>query len=154
MKKNLIKTARQLIPPSLTQSNEFAEKCDTIAAKATNTLLVRKDLDKLIGKGNKDMAADNNRNFARFMTALFTDYSPEVFVDTVLWVYTAYRSHGFQTTYWATNLNIWMDHLKTDLSKEAFSEIYPFYNWLIINIPIFSKMTDETVSGTPKDIHH
>ena len=76
------------------------------------------------------------------MASLFLDYEPEVFVDTVLWVFRAYRSHGFQTTYWAANLNLWVDLLKKDLTPEAFEEIYPFYNWLIVNIPAFVKLTD------------
>jgi len=92
------------------------------------------------------MAEDNNRNFPRFMTSLFLDYKPEVIVETVLWVFRAYRSHGFQTTYWAANLNIWVELLKKELTPEAFKEIYPFYNWLIVNIPVFVSITDTDLS--------
>jgi hypothetical protein len=106
----------------------------------------RTDLEKLIGKGNQCMAEDNNRNFARFMESLFYNYRPDVFVETVLWVFRAYRSHGFQTTYWPANLNTWIENLKKTLSPEAFNAIYPFYNWLIVNIPIFVKLSDEQIS--------
>ena len=149
MKEDLLKTARQLIPPAPEHAGEFSQKCEAVAVQGCHVLFKRKDLDKLIGENNEDMAGDNNRNFARFMNALFSDYSPEVFVDTVLWVYRAYRSHGFQTTYWATNLNIWVDLLRQELSEEAFSQIYPYYNWLIVNIPIFTKLTDAPLTGCP-----
>lgn len=154
MKDKLLKTAQKLTPPQTQYLQEFSNKCDMIAEKGSIQLAGRKDLDKLIGENNFSMAEDNNRNFARFMDALFTEYSPEVFVDTVLWVFRAYRSHGFQTTYWAANLNIWVDILKEELSKKAFEQIYPFYNWLIINIPTFTNLTDCDVPDIPADIQH
>jgi hypothetical protein len=125
---------------------EFSRKRDELAAMGNQTLTDLSDLEKLVGEGNRQMAEDNNRNFARFMESMFSDYNAEVLVDTVLWVFSAYRSHGFQTTYWAANLNVWMDMLKQELSTEAFDALYPYYNWLIVNIPIFVKLTDEAIS--------
>jgi hypothetical protein len=81
------------------------------------------------------------------MESMFADYKPNVFLETVLWVFRAYRTHGFHSTYWAANLNIWVDMLKEDLSEQAFKEIYPFYDWLIVNIPIFVKLTDSELTG-------
>ena len=77
------------------------------------------------------------------MLSIFTDFNPKVLVEKVLWVFRAYRSHGFQTTYWAANLNIWVDLIRQELSESAYNEIYPFYNWLIVNIPVFVKLSDE-----------
>lgn len=142
MKKAILKTARLLKQPGNASMQDFRIKWENLSAKGTQMLMARPDIEKLIGKGNENMAEDNNRNFPRFMASLFLDYEPEVFVDTVLWVFRAYRSHGFQTTYWAANLNLWVDLLKKDLTPEAFEEIYPFYNWLIVNIPAFVKLTD------------
>ncbi len=147
MKASLIKTARDLKAPPETAALEFAQKQEHLAALGTRTLNQRPDLEKLVGPGNPSMAEDNNRNFARFMTALFSDYDPEVFVDTVLWVFRAYRSHGFHTTYWAANLNIWTDMLKIELTPETFDALYPFYNWLIIHIPAFTRLTDDAVAA-------
>ena len=154
MKEKLLKTARELTAPDPDHARQFSSMCDAMAAQGSITLSKREDLARLIGTKNFSMAEDNNRNFARFMDSLFSDYSPDVFVDTVLWVFRAYRSHGFQTTYWATNLNIWVDMLKDRLPGEAFNQIYPFYNWLIINIPIFTSLTDEDVPESPLDISH
>ena len=143
MKENLLRSAGRLVPPEKKFVEEFSKIRDELVAKGNVTLSQRDDLEKLIGKDNLSMAEDNNRNFARFMEALFIEYSPEVFVETVLWVFNAYRSHGFNVTYWAANLNIWLQNLENNISREAYTQIYPFYNWLIVNIPIFTKLTDQ-----------
>jgi hypothetical protein len=146
MKKKLLETASMLTQPQESAVQEFSRKRDELAAMGNQTMADRPDLEKLVGEGNRQMAEDNNRNFARFMESMFLDYDAEVLVDTVLWVFRAYRSHGFQTTYWAANLNVWVDMLRQELSKEAFDALYPYYNWLIVNIPIFVKLTDEAIS--------
>lgn len=147
MKKNLMETALHLVPPPVSALQEFSKMRDQLSAKGNRIMAQRPDLEKLVGHGNRQMAEDNNRNFARFMESLFTDFSPEVLVETVLWVFRAYRSHGFRTTYWAANLNIWVDMLRQDLSQESFEAVYPFYNWLIVNIPIFVRLTDKESAG-------
>ena len=151
MKEQLLKTAATLVQPPESAAAEFARKREELAARGNQTMAAREDLEKLVGKGNRQMAEDNNRNFARFMESMFQAYQPEVLVKTVLWVFRAYRSHGFHTTYWAANLNIWVDMLREELSTEAFSELYPFYNWLIVNIPVFVDLTDPAIDGTAPD---
>lgn len=148
MREHLLDTAIKLKPPEEGFYREFEGKWEQLAAMGTKALFDREDLDKLIGPGNQQMAADNNRNFPRFMLSLFTNYNPEVFVETVLWVFRAYRSHGFHTTYWAANLNLWVEMLKKELSPGAFGEIYPYYAWLIINIPVFTQLTDADPSSS------
>jgi len=139
----ILQSARKLNRPPETATAEFAGKRDQLSAMAGQKLIERPDVDKLIGQGNQQMAEDNNRNFARFMESVFTEYQPDVLVETVLWVFRAYRSHGFQTTYWATNLNIWVDLLKNQMSADTYQALYPFYHWLIVNIPIFVKLSDD-----------
>ena len=143
MKKKLLETASALNQPTETMTQEFSKKRDQLAAMGNEQMGQRPDLEKMLGGKNQQMAEDNNRNFARFMESIFNEYNPEVLVETVLWVFRSYRSHGFQTTYWAANLNIWVDAMKQELSQETFDGLYPFYNWLIVNIPIFVKLTDE-----------
>lgn len=157
MKEALLTKAQKLEPPAETAVREFEDKWEQIAAAGTRQLMARPDIEKLVGTGNEQMAEDNNRNFPRFMVSLFSDYQPAVFVETVLWVFRAYRSHGFQTTYWAANLNIWVDLLQKELSADAWTQIYPFYNWLIVNIPSFTAVTDTdlatSVSDSPDHLH-
>lgn len=157
MKDVLLSSAKRLEQPAETAIREFEAKWEQVAAAGTRMLMARPDLEKLVGKGNEQMAEDNNRNFPRFMLSLFSDYQPAVFVETVLWVFRAYRSHGFCTTYWAANLNIWVDLLQKELSADAWTQICPFYNWLIVNIPVFTAVTDTdlktSVSNNPDYLH-
>ena len=146
MKESLLKSANQLKQPKKAYVQEFSAKWEQLSAKGSQILALRSDVEKLVGKGNQQMAEDNNRNFPRFMESLFSNYAPEVFIETVLWVFRAYQAHGFHTTYWAANLNIWVDMLKEDLSAEAFEAIHPFYDWIIVNIPVFVKLADIEIS--------
>lgn len=146
MKENLMESAQKLIQPSDEVRQEFSANMEMFVAIGNKKLAARPDLDKLVGGENHEMAENNNGNFARFMESMFVQYDPKVLVETVLWVFTAYRSHGFHTTYWSANIDIWMQMLKKELSEESFTAISPFYNWLIVNIPIFVKLTDENIS--------
>jgi len=143
MKETIFETAGALKQPGVSSAQEFHLKWEDLSASGTQILMERPDVETLIGRGNQNMAQDNNRNFPRFMDALFLNYQPQILVETVLWVFRAYRSHGFATTYWAANLNIWVDLLKKELTPAAFEEIYPFYRWLIVNIPVFVRITDQ-----------
>lgn len=146
MKELLLESADALKQPEAGSAEEFAKKQDQLAAMGNQIMGQRSDLEKLVGPGNAQMAEDNNRNFVRFMTSMFTNYESKVLVETVLWVFRTYRSHGFRTTYWSANLNIWVDMLKRELSSDTFDAVHPFYNWLIVNIPVFTRLTDNHVS--------
>ncbi|MGD8846805.1 MAG: hypothetical protein PVI54_14890 [Desulfobacteraceae bacterium] len=147
MKEQLLKTASELSQPPDSATQEFSKKHEQLAEMGNQIMAGRSDVDKLVGgEVNQQMAEDNNRNFARFMASLFTDFNPKVLVETALWVFRAYRSHGFKTTYWAANLNIWVDMIRKELSKQSYEALYPYYNWLIVNIPIFVKLSDEALS--------
>ena len=143
MKEKLLETASRINQPSPSALDEFARKYEELALLGNQLIAQRADFEKLVGPGNQAMAEDNNRNFAKFMVSLLLDFSPTVLVETVLWVFRAYRSHGFQTIYWSANINIWLDMLREELSDETFASISPVYNWLIVNIPVFVKLTDE-----------
>lgn len=146
MKQKLLESARKLIQPSDKIQQEFSANRELFVATGNKNLAARPDLDKLVGAENHEMAENNNGNFALFMESMFVEYDSNTFVETVLWVFTAYRSHNFQTTYWSANLDIWTKMLKEGLSEEAFAEISPFYTWLIVNVPIFVKLTNENIS--------
>jgi hypothetical protein len=145
-KEELLATARELKQPPRDVADEFGAKREKLAAEGNRHMGARRDLERLVGSGNQAMAEENNRNFARFMESLFYHYQPEVLVETVLWVFRAYRSHGFQTTYWSANLDTWVELLREELSGEAFEAVYPFYDWLIVHIPWFVKLTDEQLA--------
>ncbi|MDD3161390.1 MAG: hypothetical protein PHX49_05630 [Bacteroidales bacterium] len=128
---------------SSSSAEEYRQKSELLINKMNALMLDKADIEKLVGKENLDMMKDNHANHVRFMASVFKNYNPEVLVETVLWVFRAYRSHGFTTNYWATQLNTWISLLKEMLTPESFSEIYPYYEWMQINIPVFTKLSDE-----------
>lgn len=144
MDKNyLIETATQMKQMSSSSAEEYRQKSELLINKMNALMLDKADIEKLVGKENLDMMKDNHANHVRFMASVFKNNNPEVLVETVLWVFRAYRSHGFTTNYWATQLNTWISLLKEMLTPESFSEIYPYYEWMQINIPVFTKLSDE-----------
>lgn len=147
MNEQLLASAQKLTPPPEKACEEFSGKISMLVAQGNTIIAARPDLDRLVGADNREMAENNNSNFARFMESMFTEYDSATLVETVLWVFRAYRSHGFHTTYWSANLDTWKKMLEKELSEETFVSISPFYNWLIVNIPLFVKITDESLSG-------
>lgn len=142
-KNHLITTAAQLKQVSRASVEEYSMKKDALVALINQKMESRQDLIGLVGSGNVEMMKDNHANHARFMESIFTQYSSEVLVDTVLWVFRAYRSRNFSSTYWAAQLNTWIEIYKKELSPECYKEIYPYYNWMQINIPIFNRLATE-----------
>jgi hypothetical protein len=81
------------------------------------------------------------------MESMFFEYHHEVLVETVLWVFRAYRSHGFQLTFWPASLDTWVELLRAELHAEAFDEIYPFYHWITVHIPTFVTLSDAQLAS-------
>lgn len=144
-KASLMASAACLTQPPPEVVAEFAEKRQAMAAMVNREMNARNDLLKLVGRDGVRMSEDNNRNFPLFMESLFLEYHPEVLVDTALWVFRSYRSHGFAPIYWPANLDTWVEVLRRELSPSTFSAIIDFYHWLIINIPVFTALTDTEI---------
>ena len=142
-KDELVVTANKLPHFGAEAAGEYAAKRDILAAEINRIMGGRADLTELIGEGNQSMMEDNHRNHARFISSLIQDFSSQVLVETVLWVFRAYRSHGFRLTYWPAQLDTWVEVLRKELSPRAFAEIYPLYNWMIIYQPTFVSLSDE-----------
>lgn len=141
-KDQLLESARQLKQPANTATEEYSSKRGQLVAEIDKIMLSRPDLVNLIGNDNQAMMQDNHQNHAQFMESMFTSFQPEVLVETVIWVFKAYRSHQFHSTYWSAQLNTWQQVLEKGLTPESYKEIQPFYHWMIVNIPVFSKLRD------------
>lgn len=147
-KDELLATAALLPQPSKSAAEEYAAKGERLAAEMNRIMGARPDAAYMVG-GNLAMMEDNHRNHARFIESLFLAYNPAVLVDTVLWVFRAYRSHGFQLTYWPAQLDTWVEILRRELSEESMQEIYPFYHWMIINQPSFVMLSESVPADAP-----
>lgn len=124
-------------------SGEYLNKSEILVAKMNAVMLSRTDINSLIGEDNLSMMKDNHANHARFIASVLLHRNDTVLIETVLWVFTAYRSHGFTTNYWAAQLNTWIAVIKEDLSAESFREIYPYYEWMLVNIPVFVALSND-----------
>ena len=87
------------------------------------------------------------------MSSIFQNYVREVLVDTVVWVFHSYRTHGFNLTYWPAMLDIWVEMMREKLSAESFKEIYPFYNWLLISRAAFTNLSDKEIAEKGQSLH-
>jgi len=148
-KKTLIETASLLVKPSEEARNDYVRNGNNMVNKLNEKLSQRSDINKLIGENNLEMMFDNHQNHMRFLSSIFKDFNPVVFTETILWVFRAYRNHGFNQTYWPAQLNNWVEIMKTELKPESFEELYPFYHWMIINTPKFSLLSDESILSMP-----
>ncbi len=149
MDKNLLlDSAGKLLQVSLNSAEEYQQKADRLITKMNERMLERPDIEGLVGKNNIDMMNDNHANHVRFIASILINQNADVLVETVLWVFRAYRSHGFTTNYWAAQLNTWMIILKEELSPSCFNEVYPYYEWMQINIPVFVNISDENLKAS------
>lgn len=146
-KRGLIESAQQLKQVSDSSASEYAAKTESLVSKMNSTISARKDILEIIGENNLDMMYDNHANHARFMSSIFNHYNPEEFVETILWVFRAYRSHGFTTNYWAAQLNLWIELINGMLTAEGLNEIRPYYEWMQVNIPQFVRLSDEKLES-------
>jgi len=147
MKKNeLLEIAKKIQQVSESTYLEYNQKSELLVGKMNVLMLERSDLIQLVGENNVEMMKDNHANHVRFIASILKNFNAEVLLDTVLWVFRAYRSHGFSTNYWAAQLNAWILIMKESLSPEAYREVYPLYEWMQIYIPAFVKLADEELS--------
>ncbi len=143
-KEALIEAASQLATVSSDAAAEYASRSEGLAGMVTATIGAREDLARLIGPDNRAMMADNHRNHARFIASLLQRFDPTSLVDTVIWVFRAYRAHGFTLVYWSAQLNAWLVHLEQELSPETFDAVRPLYEWLLINQPSFVELSEQS----------
>jgi len=141
-KQQLLDSAKNIPPVSAAAAAEYADQQDQLANEVSRLLLQREDLDRLIGTGNRAMMEDNHRNHARFIASLMQSFDPQVLVESILWVFRAYRDHGFQLTYWPAQLNAWLVIMKQQLSTEVYHAIEPLYTFMLVHLPVFSLLSD------------
>ncbi len=149
---DLLQSAKKIEQVSEDTINEYSLKRDMLVTLINDKMLSRSDITDMIGANNVDMMKDNHANHARFLESVLAKYNPEVLVDTVIWVFRAYRSRNFRSTYWAAQLNTWIDIYKNNLTEKSFHEVYPYYNWMQINIPLFNSLAEEELD-TPLSSH-
>ncbi len=143
-KQKLIQDAGQLGPFDPDVAEEYFRISEDLVKKLNTRLTKRSDLPDILGGASVDLMKDNHANHTRFISSILKEFNPEVLTETILWVFRAYRSRGFTSTYWAVQLNAWINILQEDLSEKSFAQIFPLYEWMQVNIPLFEKITSDT----------
>ena len=151
-KTELLQTAQQLRQVDARVASEYEQKSGQLNAKINQLMLERADIKELVGEINISMMKDNHANHVRFIVSILRNHNPEILVDTVLWVFRAYRSRGFSSNYWAAQLNTWIEIIKEELSTETYHQVFPLYEWMQLNIPTFVKLSDEKLE-LPGSLH-
>ncbi len=151
-KNHLLETANKLKQVSDYAAQEYAKKEEQLIFQMNKLMLERSDIESLVGNNNVKMMQDNHANHVRFIASILKNNNPDVLVETILWVFRAYRSHGFSSNYWSAQLNTWMQIFKIELSTETYNEVLPLYEWMQINIPVFVKVSDEKLE-IPNSLH-
>lgn len=151
-KNHLLATAKQLQQVSNISIEEYTKKEQELITEMNKLMLAREDLETLIGKNNISMMQDNHANHVRFIAAVLKNNNEDVLVETILWVFRAYRNHGFSSSYWAAQLNTWIQILKSKLTLKTYNEVLPLYEWMQINIPIFDNISEQNLE-LPNSLH-
>lgn len=142
----LFESAKKLSNVSEQCACEYFEKSEKFVAQMNIAMASRPDIEMLIGNSNLEMMKDNHANHARFIASILKNRNDEVLIETIIWVFHAYRSHGFTTNYWAAQLNTWIEVLRHELSPGCYKEICTYYEWMQVNIPIFVALSNERMA--------
>lgn len=149
---DLLLSAQKLLKVPQQWADEYSAKRELLVSKMNLKMEARPDLIDLVGANNVEMMKDNHSDHARFLESIFYQHSPDILVDTVLWVFSVFGARKFNSTYWYAQLNTWIEIYKVELSEECYNAIYPYYNWMLINIPNFLELADEKLD-TPNSLH-
>ncbi len=147
IKERIINTANEL--PEFTEEayKEYEATIPKMVSELNDMMLNRSDIDILAGdKINIEMMKDNHSNHAHFIASILKNFDAGVLVDTILWVFRAYRSRQFHTNYWAAQLNAWRTIIQKNLSEKTAQNVLPLYHWMQINIPAFTELSDEQLT--------
>ncbi len=139
----LIKSAAKLEKVDSKSLQEYSEKQELIIAKTNELILNNKNIQSLIGEKNESKMVINHTNHVRFMESILRNFNPEIFVNTILWVYKTYRKHGFHEKYWVIAFEKYEKALEELLDKDSYQEVSNYYQWLKRNHKDFVKLTEE-----------
>ena len=144
-KETLINEARNFPSPGIEAGKALDEAAESLAIKLTQYMLAQPDLSSLIGKGNEVMMETNHTNHFKYIASLASLFDPTTLVETVLWVFRTYRSHGFAPQYWKVMLPEATNLIREILPTHQ-KEIIPIYDWLLRNVDNFALLSETTSS--------
>ena len=86
--------------------------------------------ENLIGDNPVSVMHENHIHHAKFMANVFKLNDYELLSNTLNWVLNSYKSRGFKSKYFQTELEVWMKVVEKTLDSKCSSEIVKIYEWL------------------------
>lgn len=140
--KECIHSSHVLKAQFVAATEEFERKLGLIADDLNCRMLARPDLVGHIGLNKALMRDDNSRNFCRAVASHLQNYGPEVLVEVAIKAFCVSLLVGFQFGYWPANIDTQVQVLKEEIPEPVYSEVYPFFDRLIVHIPVSLQMND------------
>ncbi|WP_157054823.1 hypothetical protein [Salidesulfovibrio brasiliensis] len=132
----LVESAAALPRPAAAPAGSPESLADALTAR----MLAEPAIDRLVPKDKREMMQTNHVNHFRYMDSLAGIYSPDSFVQTVVWAMSAYRAHGFAIGYWDRMLRHCLDVLKEN-SPAAHDGIAAQYRWILEHLGDLEPLT-------------
>ncbi|PWD98614.1 hypothetical protein [Marinilabilia rubra] len=139
----LTESANHLSQACCETIEEYKNKSSLLVSKMNASMLKKSNLINIVGSDNIEMMKDNHANHVQFISSILKYKNTAVLIETIIWVFRTYRSHGFSIEYWSVQLNEWINILKEELSQNIFDEIIPYYKWMLLNIPSFVLLSEQ-----------
>ena len=127
----LRREALQLRRVSAAAASAYEAERDTMLPLVDRKLIEREDLQRLIGNNPIALMRLNHSNHALFMANVFRYSCFGLFAQVLVWVYRAYRHHGFAGEYFPIELAAWRAAVSECLAPPVAAEIDAVYAWML-----------------------
>ncbi|MEG6586309.1 cobalamin B12-binding domain-containing protein [Dendrosporobacter sp. 1207_IL3150] len=127
----LIEDIRSLPPVSNHAALQYELNHNDLRLCVSRNMEHRTDIKELIGFNELSAMQEFHLNHARFMVNVLHLNSFELLGRVFIWVYRAYRSHGYSYEYFPIALSAWKDAINHHIEAESAAEIIAVYDWLI-----------------------
>ena len=127
----LRREALQLRRVSAAAASAYEAERDTMLPLVDRKLIEWEDLQRLIGSNPIALMRLNHSNHALFMANVFRYSCFGLFAQVLVWVYRAYRHHGFAGEYFPIELAAWRAAVSECLAPPVAAEIDAVYAWML-----------------------
>lgn len=110
---------------------EFTDRIQELIQFVNTQIENRDDLNVLLGGRPIELLRQNHVNHAKFMSSIFALKSGAGFVETVTWVYRAYRGRGIPVDYFPIALEAWKQGVNIYLSPHNTNGITNIYSLML-----------------------
>jgi len=137
MDKNPLEKFGEIPKVSLEAAEAYKSKMNLLVEKTNNILFVRDDLTELIGDNPINKMYNNHKNHANFIYNSLKLNDKKLFINSIIWVYRSYSSHGFSYDYFSVELKAWIKAVEENIEKAKAEEINNLYSWMLDNHHLF-----------------